>query len=597
MSNNVPFTELDFALVKENLKTYLKGQDRFKGYDFEGTNMNVLLDVLAYNMFQQNVYTNMAFAETFLDSAQLRENVMSHAKELNYVPNSRQSATARLNLRINVDLNPAPASVSIPKGTKFNARCGASTYTFITDKTYTVFPTDGVYRISNIDVYEGRLLNEFYTVDESAEQYFVINNENVDTKSIRVYVRDNSNPNSARREYTKVNDIFGVADDDTVFYVESHFDNLYKIDFGRNRFGKQPINGNVIEIEYRVTKGEAANGAQNFTPTNPIGGFPSVVTFSTVSINGAEREGIEDIKFFAPKSIQTQERAVTERDYEILLKQRFPNIQAISVVGGDQVFPPKYGKVIISVDVEGAFGAGDSEIQSYADYIKTKTPLTIEPVFVPAQFLYASVDLTVYYDSRRTTKSPSELRRIVINRLLEYSESTLNDFNTPLRQSRVSAIVDSADLSFLSSDIRTNPIIQYVPILNDLQNPIFTFATELKRPYFFNESLGFTNYTPAIESTRLIIDGTTVTLQDDGRGNIIAATADVSNRRVFRRNLGKVNYDTGLVSLSNIVIQGYDGVAIKFTANTVKNDIDGIKDRILALREEDMRVVAQAVNK
>lgn len=595
MTNNTPFTELDFALVKENLKTYLKGQERFKDYDFEGSNINVLLDILAYNMFQHNVYNNMVFAETFLDSAQLRENVMSHAKELNYVPSSRRSATAKLDLRVDVSDN--PSSITIPRGTRFSAKCGNKTYTFTTNRGYTVFPQDGVYTIQNVDVQEGKTLNEFYTVDESKRQQFTINNENVDISSIRVHVRDNTNPNSSKTEYTRATGIFGVDSDDPVFYIEPDFDNLYKIEFGRNRFGSQPINGNVIEIEYRVTKGEQVNGASNFRALDTINGAPIVVTSQSRAVNGAEMESLDDIKFFAPKSIQNQERAVTETDYEILLKQRFPNIQAISVYGGDLADPPQYGKVIISVDVLGSFGAGDSEIQAFSEYIKRKTPLTIDPVFVPAKFLYADVDINVVYDPKITTKTTAELRETIINSVLSYSESTLNEFNRSLRQSRLSSIIDSSDSSIVSSDVRTNPIIEYTPTVNIPQNPSLSFQDTLLTPYTFNETVGVENYRPAVSTSPLTIEGTTVTLQDDGRGDIIAITANKSNRRVFKRNIGSVDYDKGLIQISKIVVERFEGNAIKFTANTTKNDIKGIRDRILAIREQDVNINFQPVNR
>lgn len=588
MADNIPFTDLDFARVKENLKTYLKGQSQFKDFDFEGSNMNVLLDVLAYNTFQNNFYNNMMFSEMFLDSAQLRQSALSHAKELNYLPASRRSATSKLNL--NFSPFDSPNTITIVKGTKFIAQCGNKSYTFVTDRNYVANAVNG-YQIVDMPVYEGRYVTEFITVDTSdPKQEFVISNENVDISSIRVNVRTNTNVNSDKSEYVRKNSIFGVATTDNVFYVETTFDNLYKVTFGRNRFGRQPVNGNVIEIEYIVTKGEEVNGASNFKAASNISGYTPIITSFTSAVNGSERESIEDIRFFAPKSIQVQERAVTKSDYEILLKQEFPNIQTISVYGGDEVDPPQYGKVIISVDVFGTDGAGDSEIALFKEFIQDKTPLTIEPVFVPAKFMYVDLEVEIVYDRTVTRRSEAELRTIAINAINNFSVDNLNKFSSTLRQSRLSNAIDSSDSSFVSTDIFAKPIIQFAPDLGDITNPIFNFGAELVKPYAYNDTLGFTSYKPAITSSKFVLEGTTVELRDDGQGRVIAVTASASDERVFKRDIGTIDYATGQIRLSNFIVDSFTGNAIKIIANTVKKDISSTKDRILVLREEDINL-------
>lgn len=595
MADNYSFTELDFGQIKENLKNYLKGQAQFRDYDFEGSNMNVLLDVLAANTFQNNFYRNMVFSEMFMDSAIMRENVASHAKELGYTPSSRSSATARLDITFS-NVTDNPNFITIPAGTKFNAQCGNKTFIFTTARNHSVTAIDGIYSVSDIPVYEGKVIREYYTVDNSTDpQDYIINNENIDIDSIRVYVRDNANDNSTKKEFIRKNSIFGVEINDRVFYLEPYFDNLYKIDFGRDKFGLQPANGNVIEIEYRVTKGTEANGARNFSPVTNISGYPARVTNDYTAINGSERESVEDIKFFAPKSIQTQERAVTKSDYEILLKQRFPSIQAISVYGGDELDPPQYGKVYISVDVLGSIGAGDSEIIAFKEYIRGKTPLTIEPVFRAAEFLFTDLSVTVYYDPNTTTKSSGDLEAIIRTAIAEYSETNLNQFGITLRQSRLVNFIDNLDVSISSSDLATKAIIEYSPPLATISNPSFNFGNALNQPYPFDESVGFTNYTPAITSSQFSIDGVLVTMQDDGQGNILAITASSASRRVFKRNMGTVNYTTGVVKLSNFIISSYVGDSIRIIANTKNKDIKAPKERILIVRPSDISVSVLSV--
>jgi hypothetical protein len=596
MADNIPFTELDFDQIKENLKTYLKGQAQFKDYDFEGSNMNVLLDVLAANTFQNNFYRNMAFSEMFMDSATMRENVASHAKELGYIPGSRKSAKALLNITLN-NVTGNPNFITIPKGTKFNAQCGNKSFTFLTDKNHSVVALNGKYSITDVDVYEGKIVREYYTVggDNDPSEY-IINNENVDIDSVRVYVRDNVNEVSTKNEYIRKTSIFGVTAVDRVFYLEPYFDNLYKIDFGRDKFGRQPASGNVIEVEYRVTKGTEANGARNFTPVNNIAGFPGQVTNDYAAINGAMSESIEDIKFFATKSIQTQERAVTRSDYEILLKQRFPSIQAISVYGGDELEPPQYGKVYISVDVIGSIGAGDSEIIAFKEYIREKTPLTIEPVFRPAEFMYTDINLRVNYDPLLTTKTSADIASLVKSTVESYSESNLNQFGITLRQSRIVNTIDTADVSITSSELISKAIIEYTPILNRITNPAFDFGNQLQQPYPLDEVNGFANYTPAISSSTFTIDGVEVILQDDGLGNMIAVTSASATRRVFKRAMGTVNYLTGQVKLSNFRVSSFSGnQTIKVYANTLNKDIKAPKDRILIIRPEDITINVRSI--
>jgi hypothetical protein len=595
MADNYSFTELDFGQIKDNLKNYLKGQAQFRDYDFEGSNMNVLLDVLAANTFQNNFYRNMVFSEMFMDSAIMRENVASHAKELGYTPSSRSSATARLDITFS-NVTDNPNFITIPTGTKFNAQCGNKTFIFTTARNHSVTAIDGIYSVSDIPVYEGKVIREYYTVDNSTDpQDYIINNENIDIDSIRVYVRDNANDNSTKKEFVRKNSIFGVEINDRVFYLEPYFDNLYKIDFGRDKFGLQPANGNVIEIEYRVTKGTEANGARNFSPVTNISGYPARVTNDYTAINGSERESVEDIKFFAPKSIQTQERAVTKSDYEILLKQRFPSIQAISVYGGDELDPPQYGKVYISVDVLGSIGAGDSEIIAFKEYIRGKTPLTIEPVFRAAEFMFTDLSVTVYYDPNTTTKSSGDLEAIIRTAIADYSETNLNQFGITLRQSRLVNFIDNLDVSVSSSDLSTKAIIEYSPPLATISNPSFNFGNALNQPYPFDETIGFTNYTPAITSSQFSIDGVLVTMQDDGQGNILAITASSATRRVFKRNLGTVNYTTGVVKLSNFIVSSYVGDSIRILANTKNKDIKAPKERILIVRPSDISVSVLSV--
>lgn len=581
MANISPVQNLDFFETKSALKTYLSNQTRFADYDFEGSNMNVLLDLLAYNTFYNNYYYNMAISEMFLDSAQERNSMISHAKELNYLPRSRRSAKAVVTFTITA--TQSGNFFIIPKDTKISGKCGNTTFTFLTEKAYTAVTamtnadSPRTFLAQNVEVYQGRLITE--TLDTSNT---VLSNNMIDTRSLYVEVNG--------EEYVYKTDIFGITATDKVFYLQPEEDEKYSLQFGQDKFGKHPTPGDNITAKYRINSAEEANGVTSMTSSGLSGASNVSIVVTTPSNGGLSPETTESIRAFAPKALQVQERAVTKRDYEILLRNRFPNIEAISVYGGDEVDPPQFGKVIISVDVTGGEGAADFEIASFTDYLKDKTPLTIEPVFVPAKFLFIDTVVDIVFDPNITTKSASQIRSEITNAITSYSTSNLADFNKTLRQSRLAATLDAVDNSIISSSIFASPIIQYVPVLSTVTNPAFSYETALVQPYAYDATTGLSGFTPAVRTTKLTIEGTLCTLQDDGAGKMMAVTASTASVSVFKRSIGTINYSTGAIKLSNLVVDSYEGGAIKFIANSVAKDVKAPKDRIITIRGEDITV-------
>lgn len=581
MANISPIQNLDFFETKSALKTYLSNQDRFADYDFEGSNMNVLLDLLAYNTFYNNYYYNMMISEMFLDSAQERNSMISHAKELNYLPRSRRSAKAIVTF--NITATQSGNFFIIPKDTKINGKCGNQTFTFLTEKAYSAVSSETTtnaprtFTVQDVEVFQGRLITE--TLDTSNT---ILSNNMIDTRSLYVEVNG--------EEYVYKTDIFGITAIDKVFYLQPEEDEKYSIQFGQDKFGKQPTPGDNITAKYRICSAEDANGVNSMTSNGLPDAANVSIQITTPSNGGLSAETTESIRAFAPKALQVQERAVTTRDYEILLRNRFPNIEAISVYGGDEVDPPEFGKVIISVDVTGGEGAADFEIASFTEYLKDKTPLTIEPVFVPAKFLFVDTIVDVVFDPNNTTKSPAQIQSEVKSAIEAYSIDSLADFNKTLRQSRLAATLDAVDNSIISSSIFASPIIQITPTLNTVQNPAFSYETALVQPYAYDATTGLTGFTPAVRTSKLTIEGTLVILQDDGAGKMMAVTASSASQSVFKRSLGTIDYSTGAIKLSNLIIDSYEGNAIKFIANSVAKDVKAPKDRIITIRGEDITV-------
>ena len=579
MTSISPVTNLDFNETKEALKTFLKNQSQFKDFDYEGSNMNVLIDVLSYNTFYNSYYYNMAISEMFLDSATQRNSVISHAKELNYMPTSRRSAATKATISVTAS-SISSNYFNIPKHTQFIGRCGNKTYNLITDKAYNAVRStsnDSAYTVTDVDLYEGRMITETLSSDQTT-----LSNANIDTRSLIVTVNGDV--------YTYRADIFGISATDKVFYIQPENDGNYSVQFGKNKFGSEPTITDSIIATYRVTAGPSANGISSLT-SGGFGGASSItISLNAITSGGAFAEDIDSIRTFAPKALQVQERAVTKRDYETLLRARFPNIQAISVYGGDEVIPPQFGKVIISVDVSGGEGAADYEIANFRSYLSDKTPLTIEPVFVVAKFMYVGSVVKVVYDANLTSKSPAQIQSEVNAGIITYQNTNLNDFNKTFRQSRLAAYLDAIDGSIVSTDIVAKPIIEYVPILNFATSPSFSFESALVQPYPFDAISGFSTFKPAIESTKFTVDGTLVTAKDDGNGNIMLVTANTDVESVFKSSVGTVNYSTGAIKLSNLNISSFENKAIKFIANSVNKDIRPPKDRILVIRGEDVTV-------
>ncbi len=587
---NTPITELDFDSIKASIKTYLQTQSQFKDYNFEGSNLSVLLDTLSYNTFLNNFYTNMAINEMFLDTAVLQNSIVSHAKELNYLPRSRKSASAEVIVSVAIE-NLSASTITIPQYTNFTTTYLGQNYNFVTDVVHIcrrVSP--GLYQSDTIKIYEGQVLTSFqregFIVDDDGTLRIALSNDNADTDSFSVFVDAEQTDDANVFSWAK--DIFGVNPLDKVFYVEPYFDNKYSIYFGNNLFGEQPTAAEDIRVRYRITSGVDANGASSFSTSFYEGGSISVETV-TAAAGGAERESLDSIRFNAPKSLQIQERAITTNDYEILLQQRFPEISAVTAYGGEQLDPPQFGKVAIAVYLQDNTQLLSQGLSAqYIQYLDQRSPLSIEPIFVETEFVYTEMIINVYYTSKLNDKTADELEALVREAIQTYSNEKLERFNATFRQSKLTTNIDNLDTAIQSTQIDARAIIEYSPVFKVVSNPSFKFQSKLIKPYPFN--IGFDNYKPAIQSTTFDIDEVCMYLQDDGLGNIMLVTDDLTNPQVINPNAGTVDYDTGEVKLIKFVATSYTGSGINIMARTVKDDIKAPKGRVFIIRDNDVKV-------
>jgi hypothetical protein len=560
--------------------------------------MSALLDVLSFNSYQNNFYTNMALNEMFLDSAVLKNSIVSHAKELNYIPRSRKSAKAVLNLTI-TDQTSTTSTITVPQYFELSANYQGESYNFVTNEAYTARRTaPGVYEVQNVEMFEGEMLQSFqregFIVDADGVLRVYLTNNEVDTDSLVVFVDAEATDDA--NIFTRATTIFGVNPLDKVFYLEPYLDDRYSIYFGKNQFGLQPEEFEDVRVRYRICSGEEPNGAESFgTGTINDTGKVSATVVQAAS-GGQERESMESIRYFAPKALQVQERAVTTKDYEVLLQQAFPEITAVSAYGGEQLDPPQYGRVAISVYLNDNTEIISSTLSnSYIAYLKERAPLGIEPIFVATEFVYADMSVNVTYSRKNTEKSRAELEQLTRNAIQQYSDDNLEGFDKSLRVSKLSSIIDALDAGIESNEIDVCPIIEYSPPLNFNTNPSFRFEAELIKPYPFKSANGFVDYKPAIKSTVFDVDGTCVFLQDDGQGNVMTITDEVTNPQIINPSAGTVDYKTGEVKLTNFKVETFTGSAIKISAKTKAADIKAPKGRVFILRDTDVKVIMNLV--
>lgn len=582
----LPITELDFFQAKNQLKEFLRNDPtgRFRDIDFEGSNISVLLDVLAYNTYQNNFYTNMAISEMFLDTAQMENSIVSHVNELNYLPRSATSSKAVVNVSI-TDPSVTDATILIPENTRFVTSQGPTRFNFYTREQYVARSNGTSFVANNVEIYEGELIDEAFFVSEQRKTIRLVN-QNIDTSSIRVF--ENYDQPIDRIEYVYRKDIFGVTSTDPVFYLQPAFDGTYEITFGKNRFGREPSLNTQIRVLYRITNADEANGSCRFSTS----AFPGAVVTTVVNAAaGAQKESIEDIKFFAPKSIQVQERAVTERDYEILLKQRFNEIQDISVFGGDELDPPRFGKVAIAVNVSG--GLSDIASKKYESFLRDKTPVGIKPILLPPEYLYVDLTVDVAFSSKQTTVSTDAIERLIRSAMQNYNTTKLNKFGATFEISRAGSIIDGLNPGIINNTITSLPYILYSPDFNQKRNPTFNFGTELESPSKFANTNNTESYNSFVKSSIFVFDGTECIFEDNGLGiiNIVnAKNRDAGVIEIIKKNTGTVDYTTGTVKLADFVVEFYQGTGIKIFVKTKNKNVAAPKQRVLVLNDSDVKV-------
>ena len=595
MADKINVSNLDFNDIKSSLKEHLKSQSEFKDYDFEGSSLSILLDVLAANTHYNSYYLNMVANEMFLDTAEMRNSVVSRAKALGYTPRSTISASAIVKIQVLVPVaEPQPAIVNVPQYAKYKTSIDGKTYYFNTLDGHFANPTgqttdDGIYNIyetNNIKIYEGNYVQQKYIVDkQNTSQKYIINNSQADTSTLTVAVQQ-SESNTTTETYSKVSNITDVSSESRVYFIQEVEKGLHEIYFGDGTVGKSLLHDNVVSLQYLVSSGQASNTASSFTYTSNISGYSqNIITVENAS-GGAEREGVESIRYLAPLNYNAQNRTVTATDYQTSILQNYPNVQAVSAWGGEDNDPPIYGKVYISLKPVAGFTITDSVKEEIKDSIlKSRNVVSITPEIINPNYLYIKPTVDFYFNRELGNKNADELTTVVRNSITTYSVNQLEKFNSYFKYSSFNRMIDGSDRAIENSNVN----VRISQRLTMTPNVLRAFQADFSNPLLYPH----TGHIGSITSNTFEYQGIeTCYISDDGRGILGVYRNFLGERRVIQTNLGTVEYETGKVTLSQFAPSGANDRLLELIINPRNKDIFVVRNQILLVDDADVVVTA-----
>ena len=597
------FSNLDFGQVKSTLQEYLKSNSNFTDYDFEGSNFSTILDVLAYNTYITSYNANMITNEVFIDTATLRENVISLARNIGYVPRPRQAARATVSFFVNTEgITPSPASLTLKKGpvAASQGSFGGSSFVFsiLSDITVPVF--NGIAEFNDVEVFEGTLLTQTFTYSSRVpNQKFILPNIGVDTDLITVSVRPNE-ASTTETKYSSQNSLFDVKSDSKVYYLQEIEDERYQIFFGDGIFGKALEDGNFITINYITSAGEAANGLSSFNfagritytrnaQTYTISSGISLMTTGLTASGGEEIESVESVRKFAPRIYSSQNRAVTSNDYESLIPSRiYPETESISVFGGEDLVPPQFGKVFISIKPK----TGDFLPSLIKEKIKLKLKkyavAGIVPEILDLKYLYIEVNAKIYFNTN-LAPSAAYVSSLVQNNAEKYADSSdMNKYGARFKYSKFLNLIDQSNEA-ITSNITTIYIRRDIrAVLNSFAEYSIGFGNE----FHIKSMSGYNIKSSAFKIAGIMEDVYISDLPNTNKisGSLFLFTLPALESQtptIIRRNIGTIDYKSGIVTINPINVQSgmvKDGqTVIEISACPVSNDVIGLQDLYLQL--------------
>jgi hypothetical protein len=581
-------TDINFDGLKSSFIDFLKGQEDFKDYNFDGSTMSSLLDLLAYNTYYNAMYTNFAANEMFLDSAIIRENVVARAKMLGYLPGSAAGARATLEVTINPD--DQPESITIEKNTEFTTTVDGITYEYVTPRAFVIDAESGSYT-GNVEIVQGAPTSQQFFVNPNNPVKYLLTNENIDTSSIEVQIQV-SESNTTVETYTRHEDLTAVTGNTTAYFLSETGENEYEIEFGNGVIGKKPILGNLVLVNYRTCAGDITNGANTFSAPEALGGY-SDFTYTTVesAVGGGFPEDINSIKFNAPKFYQSQNRLVTPNDFKTIIVGENADVQSVSVWGGQENVPPVYGKVFIAT--KPATGTYLSELRKreIAQSLETRSVQSIEPVIVDPLYLFLTPTIEAIYDPALTTDTGADLVNLFKEQLIAFEDDTLNEFKRTYFGSTLTRQLAALDPAILGVDVDIDMQKRFT---HDINLGKFTYVLNFENPIFHPQD----GYIGAISSSGFTDEnGFTLYIDDDGYGTLRYYYLNSASVRVYTNTqAGSVDYNTG-----QVIVEAFNPTTIpnatgtmKINATAASQIIEPVRSQVLVLA--DSRITVENFN-
>lgn len=600
---NLSVNSLDFDTIKSNLKTYMQSQDTFKDYNFDGSAMSILLDLLAYNTHYEAFYNNMVANEMFLDSAAKRDSLVSIAKHLGYTPSSPTSSSAVVDIKLGSTAGMSTSTI-IPIGSKFSSTKDGKTYNFVNLSTGTVNPTssDGVH-VKSLEVVEGKLGTFTYVYDSSdPDQKFILPDKNIDTSRLTVRVQTSTSDTTGYTDkWNKATTINDVTPTTKVYFLEETYDGFFRIYFGDGVVGSSLTNGNLVIVEYLISSGSVANDIGKVDKSGDRAfsyGSNNEVIVSSAAAGGAERESIASIRSNAPRSYQAQDRAVTSEDFRSILIQDYPSVDSVSVWGGEDNDPPDYGSVYVSFKPSSGTVITQATKDSIANSLtKTRSIVAITPKIVDPNYIYLRVSSIVNYDSKSSSLTEDSLKTLVVNKVNKFNTNNLEKFDKGLRYSKFVKDIDDADPSIISNETSILIENRLEPITGVNSYYTIRFGNKIYHPYDgYTSSLSSSGF-KYFDSSNIERDSF---LDDDGLGVVRIYYMSNGIKTYINNKAGTIDYETGVVKINNIKINSSIGNSfIRIMVEPREKDVDSITNTILIIDSNDadsLKVTMNSVN-
>ena len=587
----IEITDLDFDTVKSNFKSFLSQQTLFSDYNFEGSGMSVLMDLLAYNTHYLAFHSNMLANEMFIDSAVTRSSAVSHAKALGYTPSSMKASYATITVTV-TGVPTSQTSLTMAAGTAFNTKVNDVSYQFVTVEDVTATSDSGIFQFPNVIVYEGTWVSYRYVVDTSnLEQQFIIPSASVDTSTLRVNVQT-SVSNTTKTTYALKTDFTSLDSNSTTYFLQEVEQGKFEVYFGDGIVGKKPIDGNVVLLNYVVTNGADADGASAFTAASTVGGYSNVTALATSNAGGGgSAETVDSIKFNAPLKYASQGRAVTPDDYKSILPSVYTNIKSVQVWGGEDNSPPVYGKVYISIRPNTGTSLTTTTKNQIITNLKSYNVASISPEIVDPEILYVILGVTMKYNPTQTEKANSAIQALGETAMTAYNTNNLQKFDAVFRHSNFLKDIDNSDISVLSTTATVKLKRSVTP----------TLASATKYTINFNNGA----YHPAggwsqtvVESSGFYLSGNSNVQYIDDNGNGIIRTFYLlggTTKTYTNETAGTINYSTGTVVLTSFNVTGTVNTdsTIDITIKPDSNDVIPVRNQIVEIDTVASSVTAE----